>query len=172
MKFKEALKNIVIIGLLVILLIVSYSKFIEKEYPIKLLGMSFLIVTTGSMEPEINAGELIVIREKENYEVGDIVTFLDNDDFLITHRIVEIDENVMKTKGDANNLFDEQEKIENIKGEVIFHSKILGFFVLYLLKPLIFIYVTTIIIINLINTFFIEKEREKYDDEIESNVDN
>ena len=93
------------------------------------------------MEPKINAGELIMIKEADKYEIGDIVTYVDQDDFLVTHRIVCLNENNMITKGDNNDLLDEEISLNNIKGKVIIHSKILGFFVLYLLKPLVFIYI-------------------------------
>ena len=102
-----------------------------------MFGFAFLVVTTGSMEPEINAGELIIIKEVDKYEIGDIVTFIDKDDFLVTHRIICLNEEKMITKGDNNNLLDEEVSLNNIKGKVIIHSKILGFFVLYLLKPFI-----------------------------------
>lgn len=170
MKLKEFLKNIIIVVLVVGLLEVSYSKFIKKEYPVKLFGISFLIVTSGSMEPEINTGEFIIISEKENYEIGDIVTFIDNDDFLITHRIVNIHEDIMETKGDANNLFDEETTISNVKGKVIFHSKILGKFVLCFLKPLIFIYLI-IVLINFMKEFFYKEESNKYEKKVENNYD-
>lgn len=161
---KEVLKNILILGLVFILLEVSYSKFIKKEKPVTLLGFSFLIVTTGSMEPEIDAGELIIIKISEKYKEKDIVTFLDQDDFLVTHRIVELKENSIITKGDNNDLVDEPVVYSSVKGKVIFHSKLLGFFVLYLLKPLTFIYIIFVLIINILKIFF-TKEREESENE-------
>lgn len=170
---KEILKNTLIVCLILILLKVSYSKFIEKEYPVKLFGLAFLIVTTGSMEPEIKAGELIVIKESNEYKENEIVTFTDQDDFLVTHRIVELKDNSMITKGDNNNLLDGETLLKNIKGKVIFHSKILGFFVLYLLKPLLFIYIIFIFILNIIKFFFTTEREEKINesDETEEKVE-
>lgn len=166
LNLKEILKKLLLILLVFILLKVSYSKFIKKEYPVKLFGMSFLVVVTGSMEPEIEAGELIIIRETDKYKVGDIVTFVDQDDFLITHRIVNLNDKNMVTKGDSNNLLDEETNLKNIKGKVIIHSKILGFFVLYLLKPLIFLYIIIWIITNII-TFWSEEREDKTNEKIE-----
>ena len=126
------------------------------------------------MEPEINAGELIIIKEVDKYEIGDIVTFIDKDDFLVTHRIICLNEEKMITKGDNNNLLDEEVSLNNIKGKVIIHSKILGFFVLYLLKPLVFIYVITIIILNIIRSLWRDEREDKINEEnkIESDVNN
>ncbi len=171
---KENLKNVLILLLILILLKVSYSKFIEKEYPVKLFGFAFLVVTTGSMEPEIDAGELVVIKENEEYKIGDIVTFVDQDDFLVTHRIVNLNEKSMITKGDNNDLLDEATNLRNIKGKVIAHSKVLGFFVLYLLKPLVFIYVIFLIILNIIRIFLKEESEDNTNEEtkIENNINN
>ena len=164
------MKNLLILVLIFILLEISYSKFVKKEKPVNLLGFSFLIVTTGSMEPEINAGELIMIKKSNEYKIGDIITFIDQDNFLITHRIIESNENLIITKGDNNDLEDEPILFNNIKGKVIFHSKILGIFIFYLLKPLIFIYIIYVLIINSIKKFFI-KEREKIEYENKQSED-
>lgn len=163
MRIKKLFKNLIIVFLLVILVEVWYSKFVLKEYPLKVFGMSFLVVTTGSMEPNIDSGELIIIAEKDKYFKNDIVTYLDNDGFLITHRIVDMNEKRVVTKGDNNNLNDPEISIENIQGKVMLHSKLLGFFVLYILKPLIVVYVIIFIIINCID--FKPKERRDTEDE-------
>lgn len=139
-------------------------KFIEKENPVNLFGFSFLIVTTGSMEPEIEAGELIIIKEVKEYKKNDIVTFVDQDEFLVTHRIIELNEEKMITKGDNNDLEDEETQLEFIKGKVVFHSRVLGYFILYLLKPLIFVYVIFVLTFNIIIVFF-AKERKEIEDE-------
>lgn len=157
---KELAKNFFIIILIFILIEVFCSKFIINENPIEFFGWSFLIVTTGSMEPEITAGELIIIKNFNDYKIGDIVTFLDQDDFLVTHRIINIAENYIITQGDNNDLPDEKILLENIKGKVIIHSKVLGFIVLYLLKPITFIYILINLVIHLIKKFFIRERME------------
>lgn len=154
---KEGLKNVIIIVLILTLIKVSYFKFILKENPVKLFGFAFLIVGTGSMEPEIQAGELIIIKEKKNYEKEDIVTYLDKDGFLTTHRIVEINNEYLITKGDNNDLNDEKINFQNIKGKVVFHSKILGIFVYYYLKPIVFLYVMYWIFSNIYEGFFVKE---------------
>lgn len=165
MKIKNIICNILIILILIVLLNICYSKFILKDDLIKLFGNSFLIVTTGSMEPTINAGDLIIISEQENYKKGDIITYQDDENYMITHRIIDINDKTFVAKGDANNLVDEENSNSNIKGKVIYSSKFLGFFVIYLLKPIVIIYIVLFITINI---FFYKKE-EKI---IEKNSDN
>ena len=155
--FKETIKNLFIIILILILIKVSYSKFILKENPVKLFGFAFLIVGTGSMEPEIKTGELIIIKEESNYKKGDVITFVDKDGFLTTHRIIEMKNKNLITKGDSNDLEDEEIIIENVKGKVVLHSKILGIFMYYCLKPLVFLYVIYWVCLVIYEHFFIKE---------------
>lgn len=73
----------------------------------KVFGFGCAVVETGSMEPEIGAGDLIFIREKEEYSVGDVITFFDSSrGEYVTHRVILVSENGYTTKGDANNVQD------------------------------------------------------------------
>lgn len=156
---KKLISNLLIVLIIIFLSNICYSKFILKDNLIKIFGKSVVIVTTGSMEPEINAGDMVIISEMKNYEKGDIITYQDNEGFLVTHRIVEINQNTFIAKGDFNNLNDEENSNNNIKGKVIFHSKLLGIFALYFLKPIVVIYVISFIGVNLY--FMIIKRNKK-----------
>ena len=85
-------------------------------------------VKTGSMEDEIHVGDYILIIKKNNYKVGDIVTYT-KEDYYVTHRIVEKNGNKVITKGDANNVVDEEINVSDIVGKVIYHGGILNFFI-------------------------------------------
>lgn len=132
-KIFNIFSKIIIIFLIVILIYILYSKYIAKNKITKLGGYGFLIVLTGSMEPEISSGELVIIKEKNNYNVGDIITY-ETGDLLVTHRIVEIRENIESSeknndekeyicKGDFNNEKDLKIFENQIQGKVIYHSK-------------------------------------------------
>jgi signal peptidase len=74
------------------------------------LGVKSLTVLSGSMEPTIHVGDIVVVRQIEAVDagVGDVVTFRDpmDPDKLVTHRVRRIsvaDGGVeFETKGDAN----------------------------------------------------------------------
>ena len=70
----KIVKKIILIIVIIILLIVLYAKYVKQEQIIKIFGNACLIVVTGSMEDTILPGELIIISERENYKIGDIVT--------------------------------------------------------------------------------------------------
>lgn len=65
---------------------------------------SFL-VQSGSMEPAIMTGDIIIVQDKGSYSINDAVTFREDSGRVITHRIVGIergDGERYVTKGDAN----------------------------------------------------------------------
>lgn len=147
---KQTIQKICLIIIIFILLFTLYSKFILKEEIIKLYNTAILVVLTGSMEPTIKSGEMIIIKEQTDYNVDDIVTYKEDRNFFVTHRIINKYENKYETKGDNNNLIDEPIDKDQIEGKVIYHSKVCGFFILYLLKPITLI----VIIIFIVKEFF------------------
>ena len=96
----------------VILIIKSYTH--QEEVP-AIGGYSPLIILTGSMEPAIATGDLIIVRtvQPQDVHTGDIIAFFDPDGSgtsVLTHRVTKIiqdGENLsFYTKGDANNTED------------------------------------------------------------------
>ena len=88
-------------------------------------GYGAAVVLTGSMEPTIMADDLILVKEAEHYEIGDIVVF-QNGSLLVVHRIVDIDDQMVTTRGDANNAEDTPIPLMYIKGKVIGHVRGVG----------------------------------------------
>lgn len=87
------------------------------------------VVATGSMEPMIKAGDVILVEKIvdiegiDNLKQGDVIQF-ERDGILISHRIIEIIESKKgksyRTKGDNNSGPDtELVKIEQIKGKIV-----------------------------------------------------
>lgn len=67
------------------------------------------VVMSGSMEPKIKTGSIVVVKPQKEYQEGEIVTFNDSNkpNLSVTHRIFSVKEEnnttVFTTKGDANN---------------------------------------------------------------------
>ncbi len=94
------------------------------------------VVQSGSMEPAIMTGDVIIIQEQEEYLVNDVITFIDNDDRIVTHRIIKItDEGDLPsyhTKGDANRAEDRDLVFyKNVLGKVVFVLPRFGFLVTF-----------------------------------------
>lgn len=93
------------------------NRLVGNQLPMP-FGYGAAVVLSGSMEPEFSKGDLIFVKETLEYAENDIVVFQDGNT-LVVHRIIEIDEDTITTKGDANNAADEPITQEMIKGEVI-----------------------------------------------------
>ncbi|OGI84373.1 signal peptidase I [Candidatus Nomurabacteria bacterium RIFCSPLOWO2_01_FULL_37_49] len=122
---------IVIVGLLLIALFP-----IKGNYQIK-------IVQSGSMEPDIKTGSVVIIKPSSVYKVGDVVTFGKDTkkDIPTTHRIVKsrVVEGVLMftTKGDANEDPDTNEiRLSDIHGKVLLDVPFFGYIIDLARKPL------------------------------------
>lgn len=93
-------------------------------------------VLTGSMEPELPVGSLLIISpaEYEDINIGDDITFVrDKNLTLVTHRVIEKDDETQKitTQGIANNSADKSTSYGNVVGKVAFHIPFAGYFVIW-----------------------------------------
>ncbi|OGZ26786.1 MAG: signal peptidase I [Candidatus Nealsonbacteria bacterium RIFOXYB1_FULL_40_15] len=95
------------------------------------------IVLSGSMEPTINKGSIVVIKPEERYNLGDIVNFKRGSrGETITHRIIAEEKSGYITKGDANDGPDRQEVGRaDILGRVLIYIPYLGYLVSFVQKP-------------------------------------
>lgn len=100
------------------------------------------------MEPEIKTGEFVIIKTVPKYEVQDIITYEEND-YLVTHRITNINNDFFVSKGDNNNIEDKKQENSKILGKVVFHSLSIGKFVRIYLKYLIIFIIIFIILRNI-----------------------
>jgi len=97
-------------------------------------GFGAAVVLSGSMEPALGINDVIIVRESDRYEVGDIVVY-QSGDTLIVHRVIARDGETVVTQGDANNAVDAPIESSVIKGKVIAHAPGLGLAVNALKTP-------------------------------------
>ncbi|SEU09565.1 signal peptidase, endoplasmic reticulum-type [Salinibacillus kushneri] len=79
----------------------------------EIFGYQLKTVQSGSMEQEFQTGSIIAVKpggDMTRFEKGDVITFVAEDQKLITHRVVEVVESggktLYRTKGDNNNAAD------------------------------------------------------------------
>ena len=94
-------------------------------------GYGFSVVLSGSMEPVLSVNDLVIIKEEENYQQGDIVVY-QSEDMLVIHRIMEINGETAITKGDANEVDDPEIETKQIKGKMVTHIPMIGCFVQFI----------------------------------------
>lgn len=85
-------------------------------------------ITSSSMWPVLKQGDIVFIKgvgAKTEVKIGDIVVYKNERGFTI-HRVIQMDENTLTTKGDANNVEDAPiayseliGKTVNLKGKLI-----------------------------------------------------
>ena len=102
-----------------------------------LFGYGFAVVETGSMEPEIAAGDFVILHAEEEYAVGDVITFYDSArGEYVTHRIILVTESGYTTKGDANNVQDNFTVPQSaVVGRVVAVMNGLGSFIAFFQTP-------------------------------------
>jgi len=139
MNIFKILKNIIAFTIIVFLLVVLGVSAISREnLPI---NYKSLLVQSGSMEPTISAGDVIIITKLQNYNQYDVVTFTDESNRTVTHRVMEVkaEETPVRfvTKGDANRSIDNDNiTLENIQGKAILTVPKIGYIVNFAKKPL------------------------------------
>ena len=86
------------------------SWYLETSYPIA-------AITSGSMWPALRQGDLVFIQHvsREDLKVGDIVVWQNPNGFTI-HRVKELRENGLVTRGDANFTDDPPVQYEDVIG--------------------------------------------------------
>jgi len=106
-----------------LLAIISYALIII--YAIVCIPMIFghhpVVVLSGSMEPTYKVGSVIYYKKVSEKELkkGDVITFNANNNKMVSHRIVSIDNGLIETKGDANNVSDVNKiRYGNVRGKV------------------------------------------------------
>lgn len=127
----KLIKNIIcwtLIAVLVFTLVVFFMSRINGSTP-SVFGYSIFRVSSGSMEPELMVGDIILDKEVDNPEdlkVGDVITFKSSDygDLLVTHKVIKAPykENgklMLQTKGIANEVEDKPISVDNVKGIMI-----------------------------------------------------
>ena len=182
--FKTIINTTYWVFILAVIFLAVSSALVEFNNP---LGLRMFVVQSGSMEPTIQTGALVLIKSQPEYQVQDIITFKNDPNIDIkksgsttTHRIVEIkkenEQTRFVTKGDANNAVDsEQRNPELVLGKVLtsvpkagflvsFAQTQLGFVVLIVIPATLIVYSELMNIKTEFVKMFKQKSEHKQDE--------
>lgn len=110
------------------------SRLVGNAFPMP-LGFGLSVVLSGSMEPELSTGDLLLVVAREEYKPDEVVVFLDGRSAVV-HRIISMDGDTVITQGDANNQKDEPISTELICGKVVLAIPLIGYLVSVIKTPL------------------------------------
>lgn len=127
-----------LVAVLVYNTVIIIKTAIEPRKTPDFLGIKTYIILSGSMEPELTVGDLIIVKEvdEDKLNIGDIISYRDGSN-VVTHRIIKINTvNGTKqyiTKGDHNNVEDSGTlTIGSIEGKVIGKLAYIGKIILFM----------------------------------------
>lgn len=119
---KKVLNIAIYMMIFVIIILLLYSiiqRKITSEKYTNLFGYTLLEVVTGSMSGTIEIGDGVIVKLTSDIKEEDIIVYK-KEESLITHRLIEMEEDGLITKGDANNVQDEPITKDVVIGKVIF----------------------------------------------------
>ncbi len=127
-------------------------------------GVGASVVLSGSMEPALQVDDLVVIRETDTVQVGDIIVYQSRHS-LVIHRVMEISGDAIVTRGDANNAPDEAITMSQVKGVMVASIPGIGAAVRLVKQPAV---VTGILIAAVLLTeLSFRKDKQKDREELE-----
>lgn len=153
-KIKDFIFRIIYILLIIYLLIFVPS----------LWGQKPLVVISGSMEPTLKVGGILYYEKIDLNELdeGDILVY-QTKEHIISHRIVDINENGFITKGDINNSVDNYlVSDEQILGKGTNWSiPFIGYYADYIYSHKYLLYISLgVIIVDLCNDMYKEHKKK------------
>lgn len=167
-KIVEFVKNLFFAICIILTIIAGTVIYKAKKYPNQIpdiLGIKPFIVFTNSMEPVYSDGDLLFTKivDPKSINKGDIISFRDAEDTVVTHRVVKIVEQngkkFYKTKGDAA-LKEDEGLVDINKIEGAYVSKIpkVGKILYVYQKPIVFLFtLLTILAVGLIWVYAADK---------------
>lgn len=163
-KFVKALTNVFMTVVIIAIFFAMYNfiqlNMMDKKY-VNFFGYTFFNVVTGSMEDTININDVIIVKITDNYKEKDIITYMNNKDF-ITHRIIKMEGDVIITQGDANNTPDNPIDKSVVLGKVVKIIPKLGIWKKVITTPKVLIsIVATIILFSFAFSYKKESDKEK-----------
>ena len=166
MNTKKLAETIILIVIAIIAIV-----FLVFYRPVSLLGDTrYEPVYTGSMEPAIPVGSVVVIKpvNPETLKTGDIICFkLESESTTtVTHRIINVTDEGFTTKGDANEDPDQWTvKKENVIGKLVFTIPYFGYIGYFVRTPigliLLIVLPASLIIILEIRNIIKELKKQK-----------
>ena len=101
---------------------------IAKGSEFYFFGYKPVVVLSGSMEPYMETNSLVIVKQTKDIQEKDVVMFHLDEDNMVCHRVMDIDdEGNITTKGDNNVVADfEKITVDDVEGKVVVRMNFLS----------------------------------------------
>lgn len=140
----------ILVGAILLFALLNFFSGPEKK---GLFGYKGFIVLSDSMKPSFEAGDYIIDKmvDLKTIQVGDVVSYYDESDQIVTHRVVEITPQGYVLQGDGNEVTDTTFVTnENYIGRQAYSVSKLGTIMLKLSHPLVLVGISLLFLLMLI----------------------
>jgi len=148
-RIAKYIMNVICVLLFIILVLVIYAKlkitFTNNKVQANYFGYRILEIASGSMEPTLKKNDIILVKvNNKNLKEKDIISYIGENDAIITHRVIRIEKNKLIVRGDANNTDDTPIDNTQVIGKVVHIYPHLGIWKRILTEPktLVLIFIT------------------------------
>ncbi len=109
-----------ILLLLIVLAVYTFvvTDVLKKDY-VNVFGYTYFQTASGSMSGKIEINDIIIVKITKDVKTNDIISYINEDNDIITHRLIKKSGNQLITKGDANGTEDEPITKKQVLGKVI-----------------------------------------------------
>lgn len=119
---KKVTKYICYTVLLLLIVLAVYTFIVtdvlKKDY-VNVFGYTYFQTASGSMSGTIEINDIIIVKITKDVEENDIISYINEDNDIITHRLIEKSGNRLIAKGDANGSEDDPITKDAVLGKVI-----------------------------------------------------
>lgn len=145
--------KIVMVVLIIIFIIcfgsIVYQKKVMNVSMPNLFGYIGGTIVSGSMEPNIHVGDYVIVDLNGEYYKGDVVMFK-RGNVYIAHRVMDIYDDYIITKGDSNETVDVEIPKDSVAGPVVRVIRGFGSFTILLSKYKFLVLIIVILFIILL----------------------
>lgn len=157
-KFFSILGSLIFFTIVAMIVLMAVAPFFNYET---------FVVVSGSMEPEIKVGSIILIKHidkdkvYDEIKVNDDISIRINPNTVLTHRVIKLDKekDEIVTRGIANVVNDEPINSSMVIGKVIFTVPFIGYLLAIFKSPIILFIMVIVIILFYIYSKYKEMTR-------------
>ena len=132
---------LIVLAFLFVILYVKKNSY--HEYYLDVNGYSYYKIDNATLEPDIRKNNIVILKNSEDIEVGDYVTFLEGDEKKVVLRKV-VERNDYRLVVDVTNNYENKNykteiNIDEVKAKMVYNNNTFSSIMNILLNPVILV---------------------------------